>query len=74
MQTIAKDRAYDVVVIGTGPGGYVSAIRAAQMGAKVLAIEKDKVGGTCTNWGCIPTKAFLSDVKPLYRIIRPTLY
>ena len=74
MQAIAKDRAYDVVVIGTGPGGYVASIRAAQMGARVLAIEKDKVGGTCTNWGCIPTKAFLSDVKPFHKVKKSPLY
>lgn len=50
-------REFDIVIIGAGPGGYVAAIRAAQMGAKVAIIEKDKVGGTCLNRGCIPTKA-----------------
>jgi len=70
----ARDRTYDIAVIGTGPGGYVAAIRAAQMGARVLAIEKSRIGGTCLNWGCIPTKAFLSDVKPFYRIKISTLY
>jgi dihydrolipoamide dehydrogenase len=59
---------YDIAVIGAGPGGYVAAIRAAQMGARVLVIEKDELGGTCLNWGCIPTKSFLSDVKPLRKI------
>lgn len=48
---------YDLVIIGGGPGGYIAAIRAAQLGAKVALIEKDKVGGTCLNKGCIPTKA-----------------
>jgi len=48
---------YDVVILGAGPGGYVAAIRAAQLGAKVCIIEKEQVGGTCLNWGCIPTKA-----------------
>jgi dihydrolipoamide dehydrogenase len=48
---------YDTVVLGAGPGGYVAAIRAAQLGAKVCIIEKELVGGTCLNWGCIPTKA-----------------
>lgn len=48
---------FDIVVVGAGPGGYVAAIRAAQMGAKAAVIEKKKVGGTCLNWGCIPTKA-----------------
>ena len=48
---------YDIVILGAGPGGYVAAIRAAQLGAKVCIIEKEYVGGTCLNWGCIPTKA-----------------
>jgi dihydrolipoamide dehydrogenase len=74
MQTPAGDRTYDVAVIGTGPGGYVAAIRAAQMGARVLAIEKNQVGGTCVNRGCIPTKSFLSDVKPFYRIKMSPVY
>jgi len=48
---------YDTVIVGAGPGGYVAAIRAAQLGAKVCIVEKELVGGTCLNWGCIPTKA-----------------
>jgi dihydrolipoamide dehydrogenase len=48
---------YDTLILGAGPGGYVAAIRAAQLGAKVCIIEKELVGGTCLNWGCIPTKA-----------------
>jgi len=54
---------YDVGVIGGGPGGYVAAIRAAQLGGKVVVIEKNSLGGTCTNWGCIPTKALLRAVE-----------
>ena len=50
---------YDVVVIGAGPGGYVAAIRAAQLGARCAVVEKEFVGGTCLNWGCIPTKALI---------------
>lgn len=50
---------YDVAVIGGGPGGYVAAIRAAQLGLNVVVIERDKMGGICLNWGCIPTKALL---------------
>ncbi len=50
---------YDVVVIGAGPGGYVCAIRAAQLGLKTAIVERDKLGGICLNWGCIPTKALL---------------
>src|SRR5947199_6909319 len=52
-------RHFDVVVIGTGPGGYVAAIRAAQLGLKTAVVEKDELGGTCLNWGCIPTKAWI---------------
>ncbi|MDR1292313.1 MAG: dihydrolipoyl dehydrogenase [Clostridiales Family XIII bacterium] len=54
---------YDLVVIGSGPGGYVSAIRAAQLGAHVAIVEKNEIGGTCLNRGCIPTKAFYSSAK-----------
>ncbi len=50
---------FQVVVVGTGPGGYVAAIRAAQLGLKVAVVEKDELGGTCLNWGCIPTKAWI---------------
>ncbi|MDQ6977217.1 MAG: FAD-dependent oxidoreductase, partial [Ghiorsea sp.] len=53
------DGEYDVVVIGSGPGGYVAAIRAAQLGLKVACIESTHLGGICLNWGCIPTKALL---------------
>ena len=54
---------FDLVVIGGGPGGYVGAIRAAQMGLKVACIERDKLGGVCLNWGCIPTKALLHNAE-----------
>jgi dihydrolipoyl dehydrogenase len=56
---------YDVLVIGAGPGGYVAAIRAAQLGLKAAIIEKDAVGGTCLNWGCIPSKALLYSAELL---------
>ena len=48
---------YDIIVIGSGPGGYVAAIRAAQLGKKVAVVERAEAGGVCLNWGCIPTKA-----------------
>src|SRR6056297_3274378 len=50
---------YDLIVIGSGPGGYVAAIRASQLGLKVGVVEKAELGGVCLNWGCIPTKALL---------------
>ena len=54
-----KRQQVDVVVIGAGPGGYHAAIRLAQLGKKVVCIDRDEVGGVCLNWGCIPTKALL---------------
>ena len=50
---------FDVVVVGGGPGGYVAAIRAAQLGMKAAVVEREHLGGICLNWGCIPTKALL---------------
>src|ERR1700686_5160412 len=50
---------FDLAVLGSGPGGYVAAIRAAQLGMTVAVIERDQLGGICLNWGCIPTKALL---------------
>src|SRR3984957_9252813 len=50
---------YDVIVVGGGPGGYVCAIRCAQLGLKTAVVERDRMGGICLNWGCIPTKALL---------------
>lgn len=54
---------YDVIVIGSGPGGYVAAIRASQLGKKVAVVEKENLGGVCLNWGCIPTKALLKSAQ-----------
>lgn len=54
---------YDVIVLGTGPGGYVAAIRASQLGLKVAVVEKENLGGVCLNWGCIPTKALLKSAQ-----------
>src|SRR5688500_20150877 len=50
---------YDLIVLGSGPGGYVAAIRASQLGMKVAIVERERLGGICLNWGCIPTKALL---------------
>src|SRR6267154_4823933 len=55
--------AYDVVVLGSGTGGYVAAIRAAQLGFKTAIVEKENLGGVCLNWGCIPTKALLKSAQ-----------
>ncbi|MDX2277134.1 MAG: dihydrolipoyl dehydrogenase [Hyphomonadaceae bacterium] len=58
--------AYDLIVIGSGPGGYVAAIRAAQLGMKAAIVERERLGGICLNWGCIPTKALLRSAE-VYR-------
>ena len=55
--------AYDVIVIGSGPGGYVAAIRASQLGFKTAIVERESLGGICLNWGCIPTKALLKSAQ-----------
>ena len=66
---MSNNKVFDIVVIGSGPGGYVAAIRAAQLKQKVLVIEKSELGGICLNWGCIPTKALLrsSEILTYFR-------
>ncbi|MBC8402434.1 MAG: dihydrolipoyl dehydrogenase [Candidatus Marinimicrobia bacterium] len=59
---------FDIAILGGGPGGYVAAIRAAQLGKKVAIIDKDKLGGVCLNWGCIPTKALLKNAEVLHTV------
>ena len=59
---------YDLVVIGGGPAGYAAAIRAGQLGKKVACIELDRAGGTCLNWGCIPSKALLKAAETVAHI------
>src|SRR5580704_8082807 len=54
---------FDILIIGSGPGGYVAAIRAAQLGFKVAVVERSHLGGICLNWGCIPTKALLRSAE-----------
>ena len=54
---------YDLIVIGSGPGGYVAAIRASQLGMKVAIVERAELGGICLNWGCIPTKALFKSAQ-----------
>jgi dihydrolipoamide dehydrogenase len=60
------DASFDIVIIGSGPGGYVTAIRAAQLGFKTAIVERDYLGGICLNWGCIPTKALLRSAEILH--------
>ena len=65
---------YDVVVVGSGPGGYVSAIRASQLGMKVALVEKENLGGVCLNWGCIPTKALLKNADVIHTLSEGKAY
>ncbi len=65
---MAQTQAFDVVIIGGGPAGYVGAIRAGQLGLKTACIEKDQLGGVCLNWGCIPTKALLAGAEFYHRL------
>lgn len=60
---MASTSSYDLIVIGSGPGGYVAAIRASQLGMKVAVVERSELGGICLNWGCIPTKALLKSAE-----------
>ena len=65
---------FDVVVIGAGPGGYVAAIRAAQLGLSVACVEREHLGGICLNWGCIPTKALLRSAEVFHMMERAKDY
>ncbi|NLG70156.1 MAG: FAD-dependent oxidoreductase, partial [Firmicutes bacterium] len=67
-------RTYDLVVLGGGPGGYVAAIRAAQLGMRVAVVERDRLGGVCRNRGCIPTKAMVKAAETLTMTRRPSLH
>src|SRR5690606_9854437 len=60
---MAEAKDYDLIVIGGGPAGYAGAIRAGQLGKKVACVEMEAAGGTCLNWGCIPTKALLKSAE-----------
>ncbi|MDE2059217.1 MAG: dihydrolipoyl dehydrogenase [candidate division NC10 bacterium] len=61
----SDERTFDLAVVGAGPGGYVASVRAAQLGMRVALVERDRLGGTCLNWGCIPTKALLQSSQVL---------
>ncbi len=60
------DQNFDLIVIGSGPGGYTAAIRAHQLGLKTAIVERDRLGGVCLNWGCIPTKALLKNAEHMH--------
>ena len=60
------DTRFDIIIIGSGPGGYVTAIRAAQLGLRTAIVEREYLGGICLNWGCIPTKALLRSAEILH--------
>ncbi len=68
LQNSEKNKKYDIIVVGGGPAGYVAAIRAAQLGALVAIVEKDTLGGTCLNRGCIPTKHYLQNAKRIEEV------
>ncbi|MBT5187541.1 MAG: FAD-dependent oxidoreductase, partial [Kordiimonadaceae bacterium] len=63
-----SNQKFDIVVLGSGPGGYVAAIRAAQLGFKTAVIERENLGGICLNWGCIPTKALLRSAEVFHNM------
>ncbi|WP_037499765.1 dihydrolipoyl dehydrogenase [Sphingomonas jaspsi] len=68
------DATYDLIVLGSGPGGYVAAIRAAQLGLKVAIVERELLGGICLNWGCIPTKALLRSAEVFHNMKHAAAY
>ena len=67
------DTSFDVIIIGSGPGGYVTAIRAAQLGFKTAIVERELLGGICSNWGCIPTKALLRSAEIFHYCSMPRI-
>src|SRR5689334_23479650 len=69
-----SDNSFDILIIGSGPGGYVTAIRAAQLGFKVGIVEREYLGGICLNWGCIPTKALLRSAEIFHYLSHPNDY
>src|SRR3989337_3145777 len=65
---------YDLIVLGSGPGGCVAAVRAAQLGLKTAIVERENLGGICLNWGCIPTKALLRSAEVFHQIKHADAY
>ena len=74
MEKNVPDTNYDVIVLGSGPGGYVAAIRASQLGLRTAIVERELLGGICLNWGCIPTKALLRSAEILYHMQHAKAY
>ena len=70
MAQASQSSSFDVIVIGAGPGGYVAAIRAAQLGLNVAVVEREHLGGICLNWGCLPTKAMLRSAEVFHLMER----
>ena len=70
MSMESAESQFDLAVIGAGPGGYVAAIRAAQLGLKTAIVEREHLGGICLNWGCIPTKALLRTAELYHQMGR----
>src|SRR5205085_8413556 len=68
------ETSFDIIIIGSGPGGYVTAIRAAQLGFSTAIVERDYLGGICLNWGCIPTKALLRSAEIYHYLQHPKDY
>src|SRR5690554_455237 len=68
------DKSYDLIILGSGPGGYVAAIRASQLGLKTAIVERENLGGICLNWGCIPTKALLRSAEVFHNMKRAADY
>jgi dihydrolipoyl dehydrogenase len=74
MECQMANESYDLIVLGSGPGGYVAAIRAAQLGLKTAIVERESLGGICLNWGCIPTKALLRSAEVFHQIQNAAAY
>src|SRR3954453_3353175 len=73
-ETPMAETSFDLIVLGGGPGGYVAAIRAAQLGMKTAVVEREHLGGICLNWGCIPTKALLRSAEIFHYMQHPEAY
>ena len=71
---MTETNTFDLVIVGSGPGGYVAAIRAHQLGMKAAVVERAELGGVCLNWGCIPTKALLKSAEVVETIHRAGEY